>query len=132
MDDERAALLLNTIITRTDQGKIPWSETTNADVFEAPFPSESLRIERELERDFDGEESAVFTITILNKDARVVDTIEPYKVRKYFRNPGEVFSVLFSKARGKALNVDKTVNTLLLELGGAIPIEEQDSGEVPF
>lgn len=134
MKSEKAAVLVETIIARSAQGKIPWTESSSEDAFEASLPSATVRVVKEELVDSDGDPFTLVSINIVNTDGRVVETITPYTVRQHVVSGNEKFRNLFSEARDCALGVDAAVENLLKDLGGPAGgyDESLDDEEIPF
>ena len=137
MNDDKAAILVNTIMRRTEEGRIPWTATSTENAFEASFPKNTLRIVKEEGVDREtGEDYSVVRVDILDITGRTIDSIYPYTVRKQVSKPWEATEGLFNRAREQALGINEAVDGLLSELGGAVPLDKGKGDdledEIPF
>jgi hypothetical protein len=130
MRPDKAALVVNTVLKRTSEGKVDWKPTSGDDAFEVSFPNETLRVVTESGTDPEGDPYTTHYLEILNKSGKVVDTITAYEVRSSIRESWEVMRMLFAQAREKALGIDETVDDLLASLGG--PALDTNEEEIPF
>lgn len=124
MTNDKTALLLRTIARRTNEGRIPWTQTSTENAFIVSFPNSSIRIVRESGYDDDAfEEYTIYNIEVLNLDGQIVETIRPVDVHQQIPNAWGFTEALFGKARDIALQVDKTIEKLFMDLGG--PIDDE-------
>jgi hypothetical protein len=135
MTNDKAALVLNTVITRTEEGKVPWTATSTDEAFEASFEKVSLRVVHDTGQDGNGDDYEVYNLDILNAEGTVVESITAYAVREYIKDSWKATQRLFQKAKDRALGIDATVEELLHDLGGAVPIapsEDDLDKDSPF
>ena len=101
--------ILDTLIERTDQGKVPWKPTVATEVFTAALGSYSVLIE--------GRGSPNAGLRVLNKAGDEIDRL----ANLAGTGPGwqSKLSELYEKARRAALDVDSQLDELLKELESA-------------
>ncbi len=101
--------ILDTLIERTDQGKVPWKPTAAAGVFTAALGSYSVIIE--------GPGSPHAGLRVLNNAGDEIDRLANLAITG--RSWQSKLSELYEKARRAALNVDSQLDELLKELESA-------------
>jgi hypothetical protein len=140
MTGKEAAQLVLTVLKRTEEGQVPWSETASGDAFEASFPNQTIRIVRDEGIDDEsGEPYTNYNLEVLNQKGTVVETVYPWNIRGTLPksiNAWELTTNVFQLARDQALGLDKTIKELFAELGGPIDIpqdpEPEPESEIPF
>ena len=127
MNSQKAAILVNTLVRRTDERRIDWTATSDPRAFETSFSNRTLRI---VEGWDDESKNHYYHLELLNETADTIDTIYSYEIRKYIPNAREVLATLYSLARDQALALDEAVDQMLEEMGGPVPLHGDD--EIPF
>jgi hypothetical protein len=89
--------LIAVILERTSEGKLSWSELSNA-AFTAPIKPNSLIIDRKVDRNAD----VTYELRIANEMGTVLEIDEDYR-------PNGILAQIYELARRQALRVDETL-----------------------
>lgn len=127
MNSEKAAILVNTLLRRTEEHKINWTSTSSERAFEASFSNRTLRVNERWDPD---DSTHYYFLELVNEQGEVVDTIWPYEIRRTLREAKEAIASIYSLARDQALGIDDAADELLEEMGGAVPLPPPE--EIPF
>jgi len=119
---ERALALVQTLHSRTRDGKIEWLETHNVDAFETELGDFRLLIQHTFDPEYPDQPD--YALTVFNKDSgREIETISPVTLRPVMDrttveglNPYVVLQQTYEMARRKALHVDDALESILQSL----------------
>ena len=107
--------LVEKLIERTDQGKVGWEITEESIIYQATFPSYSVRI---AERTFPTRDDNEFVLTVYDDQGQTIDVVTESSLESSgFRNAHERLEELHRAARRQARGVDRAIEELLAELG---------------
>jgi hypothetical protein len=108
--NETFLALLDTLLQRTRNGKLTWSDTADENVFRLVMENGMIRVERDPSVSEDLDE-APDTLLVLNRENKVVDRFVPKN-----RETSEKLSRLWEMARRSARNADQVLANLLQEI----------------
>lgn len=107
---EKIRTLVRQLISRTNQGKIDWTDTADRDAFRANMQGGMVRVQRRMRLDEDGQEVEDFSVTLLDPKGREVEEYSPMQQHAV----GEVME-LWQIGRRSARGTDDVLTKLLSE-----------------
>ncbi len=115
MINEKFFKLLNVLLEGTRAGKIKWHETVDDDAFRVVFGAGLVRIESRLDP---VTESALFVVSLLNRQGRAIDTITAATGPNVIYDPKfpvsySFLSDLYTAARASARASDDVLDSML-------------------
>jgi hypothetical protein len=125
---DKALLLFNALVDKTEESKVPWTPAFAKNQFEASFGRNTVRLTQGVEVDEDGSEHTMVFISLLDAGGEVIDNVFPSTLSKYIHNPRERLAYLYDLAKDQALGINEAVDEILSELG---PVEDKED-EIPF
>jgi len=96
----------------TTDGKVKWHETVDPDSFRTNLGDGSVRVTKLVDYNDDESFTSRFQIVILNKEGKIVHEGRPENSVQE-----EIFSGLHSKARYRALQAEKVIESIWKALG---------------
>ena len=111
--EEKLLILLKKLHENTVAGKLDWTITTQKDVFQAAFPSHTVRLSSE-----GSEYEPDDVIHILDEAGNIIERTSDPELTMLFKDarPFDLMKNLYSLARRRALGVDSALDSLLGEL----------------
>lgn len=117
--NEKLTSLVTTLVEKTEEGKVSWSPTVNADEFVAGFSRYAILIRKDVAvYEFgDTSQETHLELLFLNEDGRVMDSkaASPDSLSDQSDDFERLYE-LFTLARRSAYNVEEGIDRLLQEL----------------
>ena len=117
MANARVNTFVTLLANRTAQGKVPWEETSREGQFRASFERSFVTISVS---DDQRQTPDVF-LKIHDAEGRLLETIVDTELDS--ENSFDMMIAMYQNARGKALNINDTLDSM---------ISEMDDNEIPF
>lgn len=117
--NEKLTSLVTTLVEKTEEGKVSWNPTVNADEFVAGFSRYAILIRKDVAvYEFgDTSQETHLELLFLNEDGRVMDSkaASPDSLSGQSDDFERLYE-LFTLARRSAYNVEEGIDRLLQEL----------------
>ncbi|MFH1158244.1 MAG: hypothetical protein V1721_05100 [Pseudomonadota bacterium] len=139
MDQENYIKLVQTLVQKTAQGKVPWKKTSDREKFVSPINSDySVAIEQMRTDAYEGFE---YFFVLTNSRGETIERVSSRELQEFYDalkstfeypelNPlSDTLNRLFSAARRQALGVEKAVDSILEALEKDAIV---DPDEIPF
>lgn len=117
--NEKLTSLVTTLVEKTEEGKVSWSPTVNADEFVPGFSRYAILIRKEASVYEDGDtgQGTYLELLLLNEDGRVMDSKATSQDSLSDQSDDfEHLFELFTLARRSAYKVEESIDRLLQEL----------------
>ncbi|WP_330206609.1 hypothetical protein [Pseudomonas sp. AM14(2022)] len=110
MSYPKIAKLIETLLSQTESGALPWAQTEKSDMFQASFPRYSIRIypqrsHNSLEPDY--------VLQILNDLGDIVEEVSDPDLQSVLETPFLVMRNLYEGARRSAMGVENALDEIL-------------------
>lgn len=110
--NEKMSNLVTTLVEKTEEGKVSWSPTVNADEFVAGFSRYAILIRKDILLD-ESPSQTYFELLFLNENGREMESSVSISGE---RGVQQRLRKLFTLARRSAYNVEEGLNRLLQEI----------------
>ena len=110
--NEKLTSLVTTLVEKTEEGKVSWNPTVNADEFVAGFSRYAILIRKDILLD-ESPIQTYFELLFLNEDGREMESSVSISGERGIQ---QRLRKLFTLARRSAYNVEEGLNRLLQEI----------------
>ena len=114
--EEKILKLVEGLLAKTKSGDVVWERTSSPDVFQAAFPSYTVRVSTR--RSENQLEALDYVVSILDEAGTTIERASDVDLTKALGGVSayQLMQELYALARRQALGVDGALDTLLSEL----------------
>ncbi|HEY7429035.1 MAG TPA: hypothetical protein VH682_32690 [Gemmataceae bacterium] len=105
------------LASRTENGKIAWTDTGDADAFRAHMQGGMVRVQKRLRFDEEGHEAADYFLTLLDRNGRELEDYYPESLSMGydFTNLANLWNLARRSSRGSVDVLDELLKETALE-----------------
>ena len=97
----------------TRRGKVEWEQTEKEGVFQASYPDFTIRIFTQLTRDPEPDVDIDYVISIYNSKGVLIESATDIDLKPTMELPFKVMEELYDSARGYALGLEQTLDSII-------------------